>query len=406
MRAARSNDLATAAVMDHLIRRECARADRNGQAFSLVLFRVQGQRNSKTAHRLARTMLKRVRLTDDVGWVDARHLGALLPDTSPAGAKAFADGVIQAVSRHAPTPRTTIYAYPRDHEAMNAVTAPRPSLNRSLRLNFKGYALEHSPRRGAAPAPAAPAPAANAAGVAGPRLTMARDESPAPASAGPTPQAPPASDADAVANVEDLLSFPMPFWKRTIDIVGSATLLMLLSPMLFLAALAIRLSSPGPIIFRQRRAGLGGRPFTIFKFRTMVIDAEKRQQELRRLNEQDGPAFKLTRDPRVTRVGAFLRKTSIDELPQLLNVLKGEMSLVGPRPLPITEQDGCAQWQRHRLNVTPGLTCIWQVKGRSQVCFSDWVRMDVEYIRRRTALHDLKILAATVPSVLLRKGAR
>jgi lipopolysaccharide/colanic/teichoic acid biosynthesis glycosyltransferase len=156
----------------------------------------------------------------------------------------------------------------------------------------------------------------------------------------------------------------------------------------------------------QRRAGLGGRPFRLCKFRTMGVDAEAKKQALRSISEQDGPAFKLTNDPRVTKIGKLLRKTSLDELPQFWNVLMGDMSLVGPRPLPIDEQNGVEQWQRARLEVTPGLTCIWQIKGRSQVSFADWVRMDMNYLRRRTLLGDLKILIATVPAVLLRKGAR
>jgi lipopolysaccharide/colanic/teichoic acid biosynthesis glycosyltransferase len=172
------------------------------------------------------------------------------------------------------------------------------------------------------------------------------------------------------------------------------------------AAVAIKLSGPGEVIFRQKRAGLGGRPFTIFKFRTMVKDAEARKKQLAEKNEQDGAAFKIKDDPRVTKVGAFLRKTSIDELPQLFNVLKGDMTLVGPRPLPVNEADACEGWQRRRLDVTPGLTCIWQVKGRSRVSFAEWVRMDVAYIRRRTLWHDLVILAQTVPAVLMRRGAR
>jgi lipopolysaccharide/colanic/teichoic acid biosynthesis glycosyltransferase len=198
----------------------------------------------------------------------------------------------------------------------------------------------------------------------------------------------------------------MPVWKRTLDLVGASVGLLFLAPVLLTAAAAIKLSSPGPVVFRQKRTGLGGRPFTIYKLRTMCQGAEKQQAALRQLNEQDGPAFKLTNDPRVTKVGQLLRKTSIDELPQLLNVLKGDMSLVGPRPLPIKEQDGCEQWQRHRLNVTPGLTCIWQVDGRSEVTFDEWVRMDVAYMKHRSLWGDLSILLRTVPSVLLRKGAK
>jgi lipopolysaccharide/colanic/teichoic acid biosynthesis glycosyltransferase len=195
-------------------------------------------------------------------------------------------------------------------------------------------------------------------------------------------------------------------WKRALDLAGAVVGLVAFSPVLAAAAVAIKLTSPGPVIFKQRRAGLGGRPFTIYKFRTMVADAEARKKALRALSEQDGPAFKLTHDPRVTAVGRFLRKTSIDELPQLFNVLKGDMSLVGPRPLPVDESDGCELWQKRRLDVTPGLTCIWQIKGRSQVTFAEWVRMDVAYMRSRTVLHDLFILFQTIPAVLFRRGAR
>ena len=138
----------------------------------------------------------------------------------------------------------------------------------------------------------------------------------------------------------------------------------------------------------------------------MTNDAEARKAALRQFSEQDGPAFKLTNDPRLTPVGKFLRETSLDELPQLWNVLKGDMSLVGPRPLPMDESAECAQWQRRRLDVTPGLTCIWQVKGRSKVTFAEWMRMDVNYICRRNIWHDAKILLETIPAVLFRRGAR
>jgi len=171
-------------------------------------------------------------------------------------------------------------------------------------------------------------------------------------------------------------------------------------------AAVIRMTSPGPAIFRQRRAGFGGRPFTLYKFRTMRNDAEALKAQLKALSEQDGPAFKLKRDPRITRIGRILRETSIDELPQLWNVVKGDMSLVGPRPLPVDESDECVKWQRRRLDVTPGLTCIWQVEGRSRVTFDEWVRMDIRYIRRRRFWHDLAILFKTIPAVVLRKGAR
>jgi lipopolysaccharide/colanic/teichoic acid biosynthesis glycosyltransferase len=199
---------------------------------------------------------------------------------------------------------------------------------------------------------------------------------------------------------------PLPRWKRCIDIVGASLGLVLFSPVMLVAALAIRLTSPGPAIFKQERAALGGRPFWMYKFRTMVAGAEQQQELLRPLNEQDGPAFKLSDDPRITPVGRWLRKTSIDELPQLWNVLKGDMSLVGPRPLPVRESDQCRQWHRARLGVTPGLTCIWQVNGRCNTNFDRWVRMDLDYIRRRSLGFDLLLLAWTIPAVLLQRGAK
>lgn len=211
--------------------------------------------------------------------------------------------------------------------------------------------------------------------------------------------------ADEVIALEYLLAQPLPWWKRSLDVIGAVVGLALFSPVMLAAAVAIRVSSPGPVLFRQRRSGLGGKPFTIYKFRTMVVDAPRLRQELLDRNEQDGPAFKIRNDPRVTPVGRFLRATSIDELPQLWNVLRGEMSLVGPRPLPCEEAEACEGWRRRRLDVTPGLTCIWQVRGRSSVSFDNWVRMDVNYIESRTLLHDLKLIVETVPAVLLRKGA-
>jgi lipopolysaccharide/colanic/teichoic acid biosynthesis glycosyltransferase len=177
---------------------------------------------------------------------------------------------------------------------------------------------------------------------------------------------------------------------------------------MLLVSLAIKLSSKGPVFFRQKRCGLNGHPFTMLKFRSMVSDAEQLKQELESLNEMSGPVFKLTNDPRVTWIGRLLRKYSVDELPQLINVLRGEMSLVGPRPLPVDEVsrfDDLAH--RRRLSVKPGLTCLWQISGRNQVTdFKDWVRLDLEYIDNWSLWLDLKILWRTIPVVLLGTGAK
>ena len=196
--------------------------------------------------------------------------------------------------------------------------------------------------------------------------------------------------------------------KQMMDFVGALVLLMIFSPVLLVATLAVKMTSPGPIFFRQQRSGLNGRPFVLYKFRTMVTNAEQLKHELAAMNEMSGPVFKLSNDPRVTRIGRFLRKFSIDEFPQLINVLRGEMSLVGPRPLPVAEVKRFNDLaHRRRLSVKPGLTCLWQISGRNNVKdFKDWVRLDLEYIDNWSLWLDCKILCRTVPVVLVGTGAR
>jgi exopolysaccharide biosynthesis polyprenyl glycosylphosphotransferase len=193
--------------------------------------------------------------------------------------------------------------------------------------------------------------------------------------------------------------------KRLIDIVGSAAALLLTGPLLALAALAIRLDSEGPVCFRQVRCGLNGRRFQMLKLRTMCNDAESRKLELLQLNEMDGPVFKIKDDPRVTRVGRFLRRWSIDELPQLWNVLRGDMSLVGPRPPTPDEVAQYEPTERRRLSMRPGITCLWQVSGRNQICFSEWMKLDLLYIDSWSLWNDVRLLLRTLPAVLLRRGA-
>ncbi len=194
--------------------------------------------------------------------------------------------------------------------------------------------------------------------------------------------------------------------KRVIDVIVSAAMLALLSPLLLLFAILIKLDSPGPVLFRQVRVGLNRRRFEVLKFRTMVNEADARQSTLESMNEAEGPVFKIKNDPRVTRLGAFLRHFSIDEFPQLINVFKGEMSLVGPRPLPLRDVARIdTQWHKRRFSVKPGLTCLWQVNGRSDVNFEKWVRMDLEYIDTWSLKLDLKILLKTIPAVLRGSGA-
>ncbi len=196
--------------------------------------------------------------------------------------------------------------------------------------------------------------------------------------------------------------------KQILDFLGALILLVCLCPLFLVIAAAIKLTSPGPVLFRQKRSGINGAPFTIYKFRTMNTNAEQFKHELEAMNEMTGPVFKVTNDPRITPIGKFLRKWSLDELPQLFNVLSGEMSLVGPRPLPVDEVKRFENLaHRRRLSVKPGLTCLWQISGRNQISdFREWVRLDLEYIDHWTLWLDLKILLLTIPAVLRGTGAK
>jgi lipopolysaccharide/colanic/teichoic acid biosynthesis glycosyltransferase len=338
-------DVHTAEQFRRVLARERARAHRTGDCLSLLSFELDRKNGSKKTGILLELILRqRLRCTDEVGWLDEQHLGALLPTTSVEGAWKVAADVCLKLPVDAPPPFCTVYSYSGE----------------------EGNGRE-----------AKPGDATDAA----------------------------ASPGKRVLSLESLFVRPTPRSKRALDLVGSGLGLVALAPLFALIAAAVKVSSPGPVFFKQRRTGWGGKPFLMYKFRTMVADAENRKATLLPLNEQDGPAFKVRHDPRVTRLGRFLRSTSFDELPQLWNVLKGDMSLVGPRPLPCEEMEACDGWHRQRLDVMPGLTCYWQVRGRSTVSFADWVRMDVEYISSRSFWQDFKLLLLTVPAVVSRRGA-
>jgi len=194
--------------------------------------------------------------------------------------------------------------------------------------------------------------------------------------------------------------------KRVFDLVVSGVLMVVLFPVFLILVGAIELTSPGPVFFKQTRVGLNGRRFTLYKFRSMVQDAEARKQELMHLNEMEGPAFKIKGDPRLTPVGKFLRRTSLDELPQLINVLNGDMSIVGPRPPLPEEVNQYKRWQRRRLSMKPGMTCLWQIRGRSHIVdFNKWMELDLQYIDNWSLQLDFEIFLKTIPVVLLGKGA-
>jgi exopolysaccharide biosynthesis polyprenyl glycosylphosphotransferase len=196
------------------------------------------------------------------------------------------------------------------------------------------------------------------------------------------------------------------FLKRCIDLFFSFFTLVLLLPLFFIVAILIKLTSKGPVFFKQRRVGINGRIFHLYKFRSMYKDAQDKMMDVMHLNEMDGPVFKIKDDPRITPLGKFLRKTSIDELPQLYNVLVGHMSLVGPRPPIPAEVNEYELWHRRRLSMRPGLTCLWQISGRNQVDFDEWMKLDMKYLDNWSLWLDFGILVKTIPTVLFGIGAR
>jgi lipopolysaccharide/colanic/teichoic acid biosynthesis glycosyltransferase len=332
--------------MHEYIDHERLRADRTGATFSVVNFTVvRGGGRKAAIGELSRILKLRLRVSDRAGMLHDGRVSLVLPDTAAEGGHKLANEVRSMWFANTPAPAFEVYAYPSEQTT----------------TDFHDWM--HQGGQSAAKA------------------------------------------GKAVQGVEVLVAKRMPIWKRCLDIIGACVGLILLSPLFLVVATAIKLTSPGPVIFGQRRSGRRGKPFWLYKFRSMVVDAEKKKKELMEQNEQDGPAFKIENDPRVTKVGRFLRATSIDELPQLWNVLKGEMSLVGPRPLPCHESDECLGWQRRRLDVTPGLTCFWQVKdGRTKIPFVDWVRMDLQYIKSRSPKVDLGLIAETVRFIFRRRG--
>jgi lipopolysaccharide/colanic/teichoic acid biosynthesis glycosyltransferase len=356
-----------------LLERERARVDRNHHPFSVVVFDLSGTRDA-VRRKAAEVLRARRRLTDDLGWwEESTKIGAILPDTGANGAKTYAANVHEMLEAAGCDLPTRVFTYwgsvnPGDDGP------PGPDM---------------SDRRGSPFVPAL---------VDLPLFPGDRGDDPV------VEEAQTATDP----TVEDLRSRfvrPLPAWKRAMDVAGASLLLVAFFPLLLLIAVVVKVSSPGPVIFRQRRAGLGGKPFTFFKFRTMYVDAEARKEALRAQNEVSGPVFKMKHDPRVTSVGRILRKASLDELPQLFNVLKGDMSLVGPRPPTLDEVPHYAPWQRQRLDLTGGLTGIWQVSGRAEIQFEEWMRMDIRYARSRSFKTDFRLLLRTVWAVLSGRGA-
>lgn len=363
-----------AEAMQTVLDRERSRADRTGSEFSMLTFSTAGEESGKpkTLGLLAEFLKYRSRSIDDVGWAGDRQVWFVLPNCPADAAAKVANEICDKFQAE---------GLPLEYKAFHHKSQSAEDSSRGNDQRGNDQHGNDDSRWSGLPAM--------------PVLQDAQDL--------PTEQAP--GSNQSVQPMEPLYLRRTLAWKRAIDVIGAGGGLIVLTPILATAAVAVRLTSPGPVFFKQRRSGRGGVPFWIYKFRSMVADAEARKAELMSLNEQDGPAFKIEHDPRVTTVGRILRSTSIDELPQLWNVLKGEMSLVGPRPLPCEESEACSGWYLERLNVTPGLTCFWQVKDRrSKISFADWARMDIRYIRRRSLWLDLKLIVQTIICTLRRTG--
>jgi lipopolysaccharide/colanic/teichoic acid biosynthesis glycosyltransferase len=323
--------------------RERVRADRSNTHLAILVIDLPAdRRESRDFAFLCNVLSQRLRITDTAGQLPDGRVAVLFPDTRKDGAWKVASDICDHYPLGHDRPDCEVFLYPDESVPFQDDSQPRAKQPAESRNN----------------------------------------------------------------PLESLFANPTPMLKRGVDIAGAIAGLIACAPLLVILAALIKLTSRGPVFYSQWREGHGGRLFRIHKFRTMCADAHQRQSSLRAHSVQDGPAFKMRHDPRTTWIGKFLRRTSLDELPQFWNVLIGEMSLVGPRPLPTHESVQCLPWQRQRLLVVPGLTCIWQVKGRSTVTFVEWMRMDLQYVRHRSMLCDLQLLLATGPSIFLTKGPR
>jgi len=351
----------SATAFQAILAKERSRVDRNSHVFSLVAFEVGPQDSCMDSiNNLVSQLKKQIRITDEIGWLDNGSIGVLLFNSLNAEAKMF----IEKIKGNGPPNilcKCSISTYPED-----MVEHPHDeSINNTLRNSCYHYL---------------------------PGSTSLPDQQIA-------------KDDQIGLRLQPVFFDKMPVRKRLGDIIVSSIALVALSPLMVAIAIAVKLTSKGPVFFKHKRAGLGGVPFRFLKYRTMYVDAEDKKAALMQFNERTGPVFKMENDPRVTRLGMFLRKWSLDELPQFINVLMGHMSLVGPRPPTLDEVEKYDSWHNYRLEIKPGITCIWQVYARHEKSFENWVRLDIKYRQKQSFLFDMKLLALTLPAVLSRRGA-
>jgi lipopolysaccharide/colanic/teichoic acid biosynthesis glycosyltransferase len=392
-RTFRSGSVLSEKEMERLLVKERLRCDRYQQYFSLVTVHFNPAPEISLATQeqtLVRLLAGKLRLIDDIGYLRKGGLGVLLPMTDAQGGRVVLEKILKCSEEYGLSIEADVLSYHGRKEPPNQdwtgddtpsslelegeyVTASKGSEEiEQLEDRLQAF-RSHWDAASTSPVNSQPA------------LRMDSTTH---------------SFTNDATELLKLCSGTYPIWKRQVDIVGATIGLAAGLPILLAAGLAIKLTSRGPILFAQKRGGQYGRPFVIYKLRTMSIDAEETKHLLHERNERDGPAFKIKNDPRVTRVGRFLRATGIDELPQLINVLKGDMAIVGPRPLPLAEEHECSPWQRRRLDTKPGITCLWQISKSRQMTFDEWMRLDLKYLRKRSPLYDASLILRTIKAVV------
>ena len=382
--------------MELLLNKERMRCDRHNQYFSLIVIQLQDESSKESKSQLcllAKLLHKRLRLTDEKGLLLKGGLGVMLPMTEMHGAQVVLNSIIRSATLNGLSFEAEVFTYSGRESDLAAEDVADPSRDSDSEILFDSESTSED----TVVETSIPTHRNSVAMTVSPhkmkRVIRADDESQN--RRGSTELV----TTSTVATTHICSGYPV--WKRCMDISGALIGLAFALPIIFMAAIAIKLTSKGPVFFRQLRTGQFGNVFAMYKLRTMVVDAEELKGKLQQLNERDGPAFKMTNDPRVTRLGSVLRKTGLDELPQLWNVLVGDMAIVGPRPLPCNEDAKCKVWQRRRLDTKPGLTCIWQISKSRKISFSDWMRMDLRYADKRTIAGDVSLLFKTVLAVLL-----
>ncbi len=347
-----------------ILERERSLVDRNNRMFSVLIFGSEnGRYHRESVRSLMDILSRRLRKTDIVGWIDRHSIGVMMPDTPPAGAWIVGNSVCELIASELFCPTCTVWAYPAEQP-------PKPAANDPAQLEL--FKIEES---------------------ASEEDSLAESE-------------PSGGEAATASDARHLVAgMPIPFWKRLVDIAGSGLGLLLVSPLILGSAAAVKLLSPGPAFLKQERVGHLGRRFHCWKIRSMHVNADAgiHQQHLKTLMQANTPMTKLDKgnDPRVIPViGKVLRASGIDELPQLLNVLRGDMSLIGPRPCLPYEYDGYQQWQKKRFDGLPGLTGLWQVSGKNRTTFVEMMRLDIAYTQRKSVWLDGKIFFQTLPTLV------